>query len=85
MGDQDVRQESHNNELRLFLKHLLRDVQALEHMFDEGLFEGGVRRIGAEQEMFLVDGAWRPAPVATEVLAKLDDHRFTPELCRFHG
>ncbi len=84
MGDQDVRHESHKNELRLFLKYLLKDVQALEHMFDEGLFEGGVRRIGAEQEMFLVDGAWRPAPVATDVLSKLDDHRFTPELALFN-
>ena len=76
MGTQDVRQRSHADEIRVFLKHLLRDVR--------GAFESGVRRIGAEQELFLVDHNWRPAPVATELLAAIDDPHFTTELGRFN-
>jgi CBS domain-containing protein/gamma-glutamylcysteine synthetase len=84
MGEQNVRQVSQRDELRVFLKHLLRDVRAFERMHDEGLFEGDRRRIGAEQELFLVDSAWRPARKAVEVLAELQDDHFTPELAQFN-
>ena len=77
-GNADVEQ------LRVFMKHLLKDLRALEHMIAEGMIESGVRRIGVEQEMFLVDRAWRPAPVACEVLDRLDDPRFTTELGLFN-
>ena len=40
---------------REFMRALLRDLRALERMLAEGMIEEGVRRIGAEQEMFLVD------------------------------
>ena len=39
------------------MKSLLADVMALEQMIETGRIETGVRRIGAEQEMFLVDHA----------------------------
>lgn len=84
MGEQDVRQRSRTDEIRVFLKHLLRDVRALEHMLDNDVFETGLRRIGAEQELFLVDANWRPAPIATEVLEAVDDEHFTTELARFN-
>jgi CBS domain-containing protein/gamma-glutamylcysteine synthetase len=84
MGEQDVRARSERDEIRVFLKHLLKDVRALEQMLDQGLFESGVRRIGAEQEVFLVDASWRPAPIATEVLEAVDDPHFTTELARFN-
>jgi CBS domain-containing protein/gamma-glutamylcysteine synthetase len=84
MGEQNVHEQSQREEIRVFLKHLLKDVRALEHMLEHGLVESDVRRIGAEQEIFLVDLAWRPAPIATEVLEKLDDEHFTTELGRFN-
>lgn len=84
MGEQDVRQRSETDEIRVFLKHLLRDVHALEQMLANDLFETGVRRIGAEQELFLVDRNWRPAPLATEMLAGIGDDHFTSELARFN-
>ncbi len=84
MGEQDVREQSRRDEIRVFLKHLLQDVRALEYMLEEELFEQDVRRIGAEQELFLVDSNWRPAPIATEVLGHLDDPHFTTELARFN-
>jgi hypothetical protein len=37
-------------------------------------------RMGAEQEMFLVDQHLRPAPIAVELLAGLDDPRLTTEI-----
>lgn len=70
--------------IRTFTRALLRDLQALERILAEGLIETGIRRFGAEQEMFLVDEAWRPAPVAVEVLEDLNDDPFTTELARFN-
>jgi CBS domain-containing protein/gamma-glutamyl:cysteine ligase YbdK (ATP-grasp superfamily) len=84
MGEQDVREQSQAEDIRVFLRHLLRDVSAFERMLDEERFETGVRRIGAEQEMFLVDQYGRPAPIATEVLEAVGDPHFTTELARFN-
>jgi CBS domain-containing protein len=70
--------------VRTFTKALLTDLQALERMLEDGAIESGVRRFGCEQEMFLVDRAWRPAPVAMEVLELLDESAFTTELARFN-
>jgi CBS domain-containing protein/gamma-glutamylcysteine synthetase len=84
MGEHDVRQRSEVEELRVFLKHLLNDVRAMEQMLDTGVIESGVRRIGAEQEMFLVDDTWRAAPIALEVLEQVGDPHFTPELALFN-
>jgi len=84
MGDFNVRPDSGEELRRNFMKLLLDDVRALERMLDMDMFESGVRRIGAEQEMFLVDRASRPAPIAMEVLDAIDDPRFTYELGRFN-
>ncbi len=70
--------------IRVFTRALLRDLQALERILAEGQIESGIRRFGAEQEMFLVDEAWRPAPVAVEVLEGLGGEPFTTELARFN-
>jgi CBS domain-containing protein/gamma-glutamyl:cysteine ligase YbdK (ATP-grasp superfamily) len=72
--------ESHRN----FVSRLLQDLRALEKMVQEDRFETGVRRIGAEQEMFLVDASRRPACKAMEVLAELNDPQFTTELGLFN-
>src|SRR5690606_27592584 len=69
---------------RAFMKALLEDVRALEQMLEGSLFETDVRRIGAEQEMFLVARNMDPAPVAPEVLDGLGDPRLTTELARFN-
>jgi CBS domain-containing protein len=81
---QDVTGEPTGPEaVRAFTKALLRDLKALEHMLDHDMFEVGVRRIGFEQEMFLVNRGWRPAPVSMEVLDRLDGP-FTTELALFN-
>jgi len=68
---------------REFMHALLRDLRALERMLEEGRFETGVRRIGAEQEMFLIDRSWHPARGALAVLERLKDEHFTTELGMF--
>ena len=80
----DVAPELSPAAIRIFTRALLRDLQALERLLAEGRIESGIRRFGAEQELFLVDEAWRPAPVAVEVLEDLNDEPFTTELARFN-
>ena len=84
MGEKDIRIELNSSELRLFTQALLRDVRALEQMLAEDRIESGVRRIGVEQELFLVDDMWRPAPVAVEALERIADPRVTSEIGRFN-
>ncbi len=85
MGEQEVADEDiSGQDLRLFLKRVLNDLRALETMIDQGMIESGVRRVGAEQELFLVGEGWRPAGLAVEVLEAIDDPHFTTELARFN-
>jgi CBS domain-containing protein len=67
-----------------FMRRLLRDLAALERMVAENRFERGVSRIGAEQEIFLVDRAYHPAPGALDILARIEDPHFTTELGLFN-
>ena len=83
MGEQNVEEQLDEAALRSFMRHLLDDVEALEQMLDRGMIESGVRRIGAEQEMFLINKAGGPAPLAMKMLEQLDD-RFTTELALFN-
>lgn len=84
MGEQNVSSTDSDVKLRAFVKALLEDLRALERMIEGDMFETGIRRVGAEQEMFLVDNVGHPAPVAPEVLAKLQHPQFTTELARFN-
>ncbi len=84
MGNQDIDGSTNPEQLRRFMKCLLNDVRALECMINDGLVESGIRRIGAEQEVFLVDRLWRPAPAALQILEKVDHPDFTTELAQFN-
>lgn len=84
MGLQDVDKQKDEAQLQEFTKHLLTDLRALEYMLANGCIESGIRRIGAEQELFLVDPAWHPAARSQEVLAQIDDPHFTTELAQFN-
>lgn len=84
MGEHDVVQEIDEQKEQMFMKALLDDLRALDYMLDHDLLETGVRRIGAEQEMFLVDENFRPAPVSVEVLKEANDSRLTTEIARFN-
>jgi len=80
MGEQYVSTEHDSRQAQAFMKSLLADVSALERMIEAGRIESGVRRIGAEQEMFLIDRAMRPAPAAMEVLKRAGDRRLSVDI-----
>ncbi len=84
MGDQDITRQPHDDERRAFMKSLLNEVRAMAYMLDNQQFETGIRRIGAEQEMFLVDRSHLPSWRALETLDLIDDPRFTHELGKFN-
>lgn len=84
MGEQKVSDILDAGARRRFTQRLLADLRALEILLEEGAIESGVHRLGAEQELFLVDSGWRPAPLALELLAELDDPAFTTELGLFN-
>jgi CBS domain-containing protein len=71
--------------IRDFTRALLDDLRALEALIDRGMIESGQHRFGAEQELFLVDHHWRPAPIALQLLEDLGDPRFTTELALFNA
>jgi len=84
MGEHNVEQQVDERKAQVFMRALLEDLRALAFMLDAGFIESGVTRIGAEQEMFLVDRYLRPAPVSLEVLKHADDRRLTTEIARFN-
>jgi CBS domain-containing protein len=71
MGRQDLQITDRPEDIRRFEERLVADAEALDRMLREERFETGVRRVGMEQEFFLVDEHGRPAPRALEVLDAL--------------
>jgi len=73
-------------DLQSFIRFLLDDVEALGYMIDNGWFEKDIHRIGAEQEMVLVDlHTYKPAMIAMEVIEKCTDFPWLEtELAQFN-
>lgn len=65
-------------------RQLLNDLKAMRYMLDNNMFETGIHRIGAEQELCFIDPLKRPAPVLMEVLNEIEDPHFTTEFARFN-
>jgi hypothetical protein len=84
MGEHKVEQQIDERKAQIFMKALLEDLRALAFMLEDGRVESGVTRIGAEQEMFLIDRYLRPAPVSVDVLKHAADPRLTTEIARFN-
>ena len=84
MGQHTVEQQYDDRKMRDFTQALLADLRALAFMLEDGRIESGARRIGAEQEMFLVDQYLRPAPLALDLLSRANDPRLTTEIALFN-
>ena len=84
MGSQSVKAIVSLRERKEFLYHLLNDIKALEMMIREDVFEKDIQRIGAEQELCLVDKNFLPSSNALKVLEKINDKHFTTELALFN-
>lgn len=83
MGEKTARFKTDVAERRRFAARLLNDVRAIEIMVANGLFESGVRKIGAEQEFCVVDANFRPSILGPEVLAAINESHFTTEVARY--
>lgn len=86
MGEQRVSKVTDQKQMQKFVKALLKDVQALEHMLDNDMFDSGITRIGAEQEMAIVDkDTYKPNCIAMEALDKMKDYEWVEtELAKFN-
>ncbi len=86
MGEQKVSLVKDQKELRSFVRRLLNDVGALEHMLENDWFESDIVRIGAEQEMCLVHAkTFKPAKINVEVIRKMKKYKWLDtELAQFN-
>lgn len=85
MGEERVKLADSQEEVQRFMKYVLKDLRAMKRMLDEGdWFEKDPIRIGAEQELCLVDRHSKASPKSMEVLEKLDDPSYTTEFAKFN-
>ena len=87
MGEQKVTLAVKDDSImQRFVRNLLKDVQAFEYMLENDWFESDIVRIGAEQEMCIVDAkTFKPACINLEVLEGMKDSPWlTTELAKFN-
>lgn len=84
MGEMILKSKKDVDERRAFVQHLISDIKALELLLKEGRFEDDIVRIGAEQELCLVDERYQPAGVNLKLLERIDDEHFTTELASYN-
>ncbi len=86
MGEQRVSKVNDPVQMQKFVRGLLCDVQALEYMLENDWFDKSAVRIGAEQELVMVDKTTlRPAPIAVEALERMEGWDFVEtELALFN-
>lgn len=84
MGSQDIRVIAKSKDKREFTRYLLNDIKALEKMLEEEHFEDDIQRIGAEQELGIVNKLWLPSMIYDKILEEVNDDHFTTELGRFN-
>ncbi len=84
MGSANVIKLKGKKQAAAYYHHLIQDVYALELMLEKGLFETHPLRIGAEQELFLVDLNYRPLPQALAFLEEVADTHFTTEIATYN-
>ena len=86
MGEQKVSLIRDEDSRKKFMKSLLEDVQAMEYMLANDWYESDVIRVGAEQEMVIVDlDNYKPMSIAEKILESLSEHEWlTSELAKFN-
>jgi CBS domain-containing protein/gamma-glutamyl:cysteine ligase YbdK (ATP-grasp superfamily) len=84
MGEHAVYRIEDERTAQSFVQALLVDIRALETMIERGLMETGARRVGVEQEMYLVDPQGFARPMALEMMQRLSDPRFQTEVALFN-
>ena len=86
MGEKKFKKAKGELGRQQFVFNLLQDMQALEYMLHNQFFETGVTRIGAEQEMCLIQKkSFKAAPIALEIIEILKDNPWLDtELAKFN-
>lgn len=86
MGEQKVSLVKGARQMQKFVRSLLKDVRSLEYMLENDWFDNDVTRIGAEQEMVLVDKeSFKPAPIAMQALESMSEYPWVEtELATFN-
>ncbi|WP_018127288.1 CBS domain-containing protein [Balneola vulgaris] len=84
MGEERVTLAKSNDEVQAFMKHVLKDVRALRKMLEDDWFETDIIRIGAEQELCLIDRSGKAMTNAMEVMEALGEGNYTNELAKFN-
>ncbi|WMI66683.1 CBS domain-containing protein [Aestuariibaculum sp. YM273] len=83
MGDLNVTQIKTKKDQSNYIHHLLNDIKALDIMIEEGMIEAQPQRIGAEQEVFLVNDQFLPENKSLEFLKKINHKNFTTEISTY--
>ena len=84
MGEERVKLADDNEQVQTFMKHVFRDLRALKTMLEDDWFETDTMRIGAEQELCMVDPHGKVFPRSMEVLEALGEGNYTTEFARFN-
>ncbi|NAY92719.1 CBS domain-containing protein [Muricauda sp. JGD-17] len=84
MGEHIKQSKFDEVERKTFVENLIDDVKALEILLKRGLVEDDVIRVGAEQEMCIIDKEFRPAGESIKLLELINDDHFTTELASYN-
>ncbi|MEM1321338.1 MAG: CBS domain-containing protein [Bacteroidota bacterium] len=84
MGDFSVRKINNAEERRKMYQHALADIKAFEQMLADQQFDTSPAKIGAEQELCIVDKHQQPARSALQLLDTINDPHYTNELGLFN-
>ena len=84
MGSLKVTKLSSKKEKASYIYQLIKDIEALDVMIQEGLIEKSPIRIGVEQEFCLVNNEFLPQNNSLEVLKEINDDHFTTEIGNYN-
>lgn len=84
MGEERVKLADDNEQVQKFMKHVFRDLRALKTMLEDDWFETDTIRIGAEQELCMVDPHGKVFSRSMDVLEALGEGNYTTEFARFN-
>ncbi len=84
MGDFRARKIKDPLDRRKMAVHALDDIAAFEKMLADHLFDEGPPKIGAEQELCIINSLAEPAKTALELLKDISDRHYTNELALFN-
>jgi CBS domain-containing protein/gamma-glutamylcysteine synthetase len=84
MSGKTINSTENVKERKAFTYHLLKDIETLDHMLKNNLFPNDEIRIGAEQELAIVDDKMKPTCKALEILDNIESDLYTTELSQFN-